>query len=371
MGKHFIPAEAGDFDWSQYEDGWNGSTLKVNKSVKTGDKHIKVYSHESYAENLFKQYNKSVAPVSKEIQKDTLVKISDFAIRKDNTILASINGGANDIVIDLNKEQKFLNTMMLDGQTATKESFLQCLKDPEIRKEIVQMGLTAKVGSDIGKASIWDGYVENLSNEMKEQITKKTNAYTAKIVSSNNGGFVVEVANAIKAFMPGSMAAANKLTDYAALIGQTMEVMVENFDPKLGFIVSRKKYLQTILPMHMNNIAEIVKKNPEAAFSGKVTGSTPYGVFIELDDFGHCLTGMIHKSLMSDALREKLRNNEVKPDDTIVFFVHKISREGKNLRLIFTDVPLAEREAVIARREAEDAAEKAKTTEKRDPSVMA
>ena len=359
MGKTNIPAQAGNFDWAQYEDGWNGSSLKVNNKIKTGDKHIKVYSHEMYADDLVKKYMKTATPVSKELRKDTLVGITDFAIRNNDTVLASVNGGSSDIVIDLNKEQKFFNTMAIDGQRMDKESFLNCLRDPEVRKEILKMNLTAKVGTDIEKASIWDGYVENISNEMKEQITKKTQAYSAKILSSNNGGFIVEVADAVKAFMPGSMAAANKLTDYAALVGQTMEVMVESFDKKLGFIVSRKKYLQTITPMYINQVAEIVKANPETVFTGKVTGSVPYGVFIELDGFGGCLTGMVHKSLMSDALINSLHNGTVKPDDTMNIYVHTITREGKNLRLVFTDVPLAEREAVIAKREAEDAAEKA------------
>ena len=62
---------------------------------------------------------------------------------------------------------------------------------------------------------------------------------------------------------------------------------------------------------------------------------------------------------MSDALINSLHNGTVKPDDMMNIYVHTITREGKNLRLVFTDVPLAERETVIAKREAEDAAEKA------------
>lgn len=360
MAKYNGPAEAGNFDWNLYTDGWNGSSLKINTKIKTGDKHIKVYSHEKYADQLISSYLKTAAPVSKELSKNTVVEITDFMPFGKDAVLASINGGGSDVVIDLNKEQRFFNTMALnDGSRMTKESFLECLKDPEVRKAILDMGLVAKIGTDIEKASIWDGYVENLSNEMKEQITKKDKAYIAKILSSNNGGFVVEVADTIKAFMPGSMAAANKLTDYAALVGQTMEVMVESYDKKLGFVVSRKKFLQTIAPTYTNQVAEMVKANPDVIFGGKVTGTTPFGVFIELEGFGGCLTGMVHKSLMSDQLREDLRQNKIAPDTVMNIYVHKITREGKNLRLIFTDVPTAEREAVIARREAEDAAEKA------------
>lgn len=359
MGKINNTAEAWNFDWSLYEDGWNGTSLKVNKKISTRDKHCKIYSHESYAKDLLAKYLKTATPLSKELRKDTLVTITDFHTTNDNIILASVNGGANDIAIDLNKEQRFFNTIATsDGQRLTKETFLDCLKDPDIRKAILDMGLVAKIGTDVEKASIWDGYVENLSNEMKEQIVKKSKAYIAKVLSTNNGGFIVEVADTIKAFMPGSMAAANKLTDYAALVGQTMEVMVESYDKRLGFVVSRKKFLQTIAPTYTNQVADLVKQNPDVVFGGKVTGTTPFGVFIELEGFSGCLTGMIHKSLMSDQLREDLRQNKVAPDTAMNIYVHKITREGKNVRLIFTDVPSAEREAVIARREAEDAAEK-------------
>ena len=40
-----------EFDWSAYEDGWNGRGLNPNTRVnaKSGDK---VYCHESYAKDL-------------------------------------------------------------------------------------------------------------------------------------------------------------------------------------------------------------------------------------------------------------------------------------------------------------------------------
>ena len=82
----------------------------------------------------------------------------------------------------------------------------------------------------------------------------------AKLVSSNNGGFVVEIAGMVKAFMPGSMAAANKINNYESLVGTEMEVMVESYDPKFGFIVSRKKYLRTIVPIYLKNFVQFCPK---------------------------------------------------------------------------------------------------------------
>ena len=273
----------------------------------------------------------------------------------ENHITASINGGANNITIDLNKEGRFFNTIVLGDQTLTKETFLQLLDDPDIHKKFIEMGLVAKVGTDVEKGSIWDGYVDTLMLEMQEQITKKNKAYIAKIISSNNGGFVVEVAGIIKAFMPGSMAAANKLTDYESLVGTEMEVMVESYDPKFGFIVSRKKYLHTIIPIHLKNLENSLKENKDKALEVTVTGTTPFGIFCEINEV---LTGMIHKTLMSDELRERLRQNQVSAQEKLTVYVHRIERTGNSSRIILSDVISGEREAVIAKREAEDLQEK-------------
>lgn len=346
---------AGDFDWSAYEDGWNGTSLHVNKNVKGTDKHTKVYCHEAYSQELFEQYMHQAAPVSKELKKNTLVKIDGFRKIDENHVSASINGGANNISIDLNKEGKFFNNITLGDTKLTKETFLQLLDDPDVHKKFIDMGLVAKIGTDVEKGSIWDGYVESLVAEMQEQITKKNKAYVAKLISSNNGGFVVEIAGMVKAFMPGSMAAANKINNYESLVGTEMEVMVESYDSKFGFIVSRKKYLRTIVPIYLKNLEAQLKENKDTMLEVTVTGTTPFGIFCEINEV---LTGMIHKTLMSDELRERLRQNQVAAEEKLVIYVHKIERNGKSSRIILSDVASADRDAVIAKREAEDLQEK-------------
>ena len=346
---------AGDFDWSAYDDGWNGLSLRVNKKVKNKDKHIKVYCHDVYAQDLLNHYTKQAEPVSKELKKNTLVKIDGFRKIDENHVSASINGGANNISIDLNKEGKFFNNITLGDTKLTKETFLQLLDDPDVHKKFIEMGLVAKIGTDVEKGSIWDGYVESLMAEMQEQITKKNKAYMAKLVSSNNGGFVVEIAGMVKAFMPGSMAAANKINNYESLVGNEMEVMVESYDPKFGFIVSRKKYLRTIVPIYLKNLEAQLKKNKDTMLEVTVTGTTPFGIFCEINEV---LTGMIHKTLMSDELRERLRQNQVAAEEKLTVYVHKIERDGKSSRIILSDVASTNRDAVIAKREAEDLQEK-------------
>lgn len=346
---------AGDFDWTPFEDGWNGKSLRVNTQVKHNERHTKVYSHETYANEVLDKFLNQSAPVSKELRKDTIVKITDLAPLTNDKVIATINGGANNVIIDLNKEQRFFNTMSMDGSRITKETFLTYLDDADVRKKFIEMGLVAKIGTDIEKASIWDGYVETFVSEMREQIILKSKAYMAKVISSNNGGFVVEVANTVKAFMPGSMAAANKLTNYESLVGTEMEVMVESWDPKYGFIVSRKKYLYTIIPLYLKRLEAQLAENKDTKLSVTVTGTTPFGIFCEINEV---LTGMIHKTLMSDELRERLRQNQIKPQETLEVYVHKIEPIKGGSRIILSDVDSANRDAVIAKREAEDLQEK-------------
>lgn len=356
MAKNLIAYDpivaAGDFPWELYEDGWNGKSLKANKKIKTSNPKDVVYCHESYAAEMYKKFSGIKNVESKELKKDTLVHISDIKPIDNNTIILTINGGANNVIVDLNKENKFFNQFSVDGEEKmTKEIFIKSISKPEFKADLLAMDLTAKVGSDTEKASIWDGYVENLSIEMKQQITKKSKAYWATILSTNKGGFVVEISDTIKAFMPGSMAAANRITDFEALVGKKMEVMVESWDPQYGFVVSRKKFLKTILPIKINNMVEELKENQDHIYEGTITGTTPFGVFVEIDEF---ITGMLHKTLVRDETREALRENTIKAGTKVNVYVHKI--EGT--RVILSDVPSAERDAVIARREAEEEEEK-------------
>jgi len=344
---------AESFDWSPYENGWNGKTLRINKSFKT-DKNDKVYCHDANAEITYKMYSSAHVVGTKELVKNSLVSISDINImNNDNdTIILTINGGSNNVIVDLNKEQRFLNQFSMGETKMSKDMFINAIKNPMFKKEILNMNLLAKITpGDVEKASIWDGYVESLTREMKQQITANNKAYFATILSTNKGGFVVDIMNTIKAFMPGSMAAANRLTDFESLVGKKFEVMIESWDPNYGFVVSRKKFLRTMLPSKLNELNNKLMDNVDTLFTGHVTGTTPFGVFVELDEF---ITGMLHKTLVRDETREAMRNNEIVPGTEVQVYVHKI--EGN--RVILSDVPSDERDVVIARREAEEELEK-------------
>ena len=127
MAKNVRPYDAveaaGDFPWDLYEDGWNGKSLKSNKKVKINRTKVKtssgkisyknmdhdvVYSHDEYAQKLYNAYS-HIKTESKELKKNSLVSISDIIPINDDTALITINNGVNNIVVDLNKEQKLFN----------------------------------------------------------------------------------------------------------------------------------------------------------------------------------------------------------------------------------------------------------------------
>lgn len=351
--KFNIPSEGIEgFNWEEFEAD-NIDRLHVNKKVKvakgSGDK---VFSFSPDAQATYNRYKNIVVPETKELNKDSIVPISDLKVVNKDTILATINHGANDIIIDLNKEAKFFSLLTVGKDVLTKDTFIESIKIPEIKKHILSMNLSAKVGSDVEKGSIWDGYVASLTKEMIGQITNPTIAYNAVIIDTNRGGFVVEISGVLTAFMPGSAAAANKITDYDGMVGKSMEVMVESYDPNNGFVVSRKKYLKTMLPLKLQELIEKLKENPDLTFTGTVTGSTDYGIFVEIDEY---ITGMLHKTLVSDTLRDRMRQATVENGETITVYIHSI--EGN--RIILSDVPTSERDTVIKKREAEEEAARA------------
>lgn len=340
-----------DFDWSLYEDRWNGTGLKANNRVKTRNGDV-VYCHESYAQSLYKCYNKVEVVNAKDVKKGDVVPINDISILDDNTLVAVVGNGATNVIVDLNKEAKFFSRFSADQEPLKKDSFVQQVKEnPNFKEQLLSIGLCAKVTTDTEKGSLWDGYVEKMTQEFKQQIVTPTRAYWAEIISTNRGGFVVEVAGTIQAFMPGSMAAINRITDYESYIGKTLEVMIEAWTPNNGFVVSRKKYLNRMRNEMLSPMVAELRTNPNKVYSGTVTGATQFGVFVELNEY---ITGMLHKTLVSDETREAMRQQTITPGTQIDVYVHKI--EGG--RVILSDVPTETRDAVIEKRTQEDNAEK-------------
>jgi small subunit ribosomal protein S1 len=168
---------------------------------------------------------------------------------------------------------------------------------------------------ELGKA-----HIVKTQKEFIQQITQASTAYVAKVIEKNKGGFLVNVCG-VEGFLPGGLAAANKIIDFDSYIGKTVMVMVEDYlqDTKT-FVFSNKKYLSKVLPTKMAEL-DLDKK-----YEGTVTGSSKYGVFLEFDEI---FTGLLHTSKMSKETKERFNNRGFKPGESMTFWIKEISNDNR------------------------------------------
>lgn len=149
----------------------------------------------------------------------------------------------------------------------------------------------------------------------------------AYVRSINPAGYDLDIfyeGITLPGFMPNTLAGINKLHDPEYIVGQTFEVMIESYSNQEGtYIASRRRYLKTLIP----DAIEALDRT--TVYSGFVTGTTPFGVFVE---FNECLTGMIHKVNINPEWQEKL--NEIKPGFQIEFYVKEIVKD----KIILTQI---------------------------------
>ena len=172
--------------------------------------------------------------------------------------------------------------------------------------------------------SLYAAHLQTIITEFKEQIKKPSSAYIAKILTKNQGGFFIEV-QGVKAFLPGSLAAANKIIDFEEYLGKTINVMVEDYlESSDIFIFSYKKYIEYILP------SEIAKLAVNSRITGLITGTSKFGVFAE---FNELFTGLLHTSEMNPETLDKFTKGKYKSGMEITVWL----KEVKDNRLILTE----------------------------------
>lgn len=312
------------FDWSVYEDGWKGgSHLLHNKKIKTSNSKDVVYSRESYAQAFVDKLDGNKTEiVSKDISKGDIVKITDIKPIVGTTNLSvELSSGMN-IVVDAKRESKFIQNFGIKSVT----DFIHCIEDKENVDTLLGANICAKVvaSGSSPRISLWGGMVDALRTEMRAQIKNPSKAYTATIESANKGGYFVDI-NGVKAFMPGSLAAPNKILDFVSMIGNQVIVMVEDYISDIdSFIVSHKKYINFVLPMKLKELDYSTK------YVGSITGTSKFGIFIE---FGEMFTGLLHVSKMSALTKQSFDRRQCVVGDTMEFYIEDI----KDNRIIMTE----------------------------------
>lgn len=282
-----------DFDWNLL----NGYV--VNRKVKTQDG-SKVYCHEPYAQEAYNQFFDQIG--DKDISKD-LVSGNSYECRivfsNDEYAIAETNGGQS-VYIDLVKEMKDAKRLNITG---------------------IDFSIGAQIHATVRKVvstyygSVVEGFINNTRIEFFEQISKETLAYRAIIKSVNKGGYMVDV-QGVECFLPGSLAAANKISDFDAYIGKSLFVMIDGYvQQKDIFVVSYKKYLQKIMDEKIQEL-DLTKK-----YKGYVTGTSEFGVFVEWEDV---YTGLIHKTEFENEVVKGFR-----PGDEIEFYIKEVKDDNK------------------------------------------
>jgi predicted RNA-binding protein with RPS1 domain len=311
-----IPSE---FNWSMYEGGYNGSTKLIpNKSINGSNDKNKCFSREPYAQELFDVYtNQDSNLIKKDLNVGDVVRITDIFNIKDTFIDVELSGGLT-VTIDLTREKKFVQVF---GYNNVKQ-FIDSLRDKIILKNFLDRGLNAYIleATPSIKISLWQGHLKSVRDEFMSQIENPTQAYTAKIVEANKGGFFVEV-QGIEAFMPGSLAAPNKIADFQSYVGKEVIVMIEDFLKEMNsFIVSHKKYLAHVLPIKIKEL-DVNKK-----YSGLVTGCSKYGIFVEFEEL---FTGLLHTSKMDTETKMLFNQRTIKSGDIIEFYISEITKDNR------------------------------------------
>jgi predicted RNA-binding protein with RPS1 domain len=316
-----------------YDDGYNGSSLKPNKSIKTSNSTTVVYSHEPYAAEVFEKYESYLngAYTAKDATKGSVYSIVDVHTVSDHELAIDTNNGMS-AVIDLNKEKQFLEAIGCDS--IDKFAKAVSLSD-DYKKELLESNLMAKVVNG-GRISLWEGHLSKIEAEFMEQIKHPENAtvaYKANIKEINGGGYIVDIMG-IRCFLPGSLAAAGILTDFSALLGKTIPVMIVNYLPKSGFIVSYKKYLNYILPFKIDEELSVGME-----VSTKVTGTSKNGIFLQFKDKNGewVFSGLIHRSSMSKDFEKRFDKKEFVIGDEMKAYITEIIVKDGQSRIILSD----------------------------------
>lgn len=274
--------------------------LIENTSIVKRDLRDKVYCHEPYAQEVYDKYcdyavGRGASTASKDLKDGEIVK---GKIEKITEKYIEVDLVGRTVYLDYNKEMKFFNKQ---GTQPT----------PGMTVDVMILDAANSL------ASVEKAFGIMLRQELIAQIKSNSTAYLVTVTGINDGGFIVDL-NGLSCFMPGSLAAANKISDFESMLNKSVYVMVENYLEKSNmFVVSVKKYIKHILP------SKIEEFSYTDTYSGHVTGVTKYGVFVEWDEI---FTGLLHETEIEGDWAT------IKAGDKIDFFIKEV-REGNRVIL--------------------------------------
>jgi predicted RNA-binding protein with RPS1 domain len=305
--------------------------LRENLSVKKRDKKDKIYCHEPYAQELYDLLC-GIEPPIKDVENGQVLKATDLRFGKKSEIEIITDAGIG-LFLDMRKEKKYFEALGFnDGDFDRMEELSSSGWFREIFKE--RNEFIAVEDKEIYRGSMFEAYLNKTKSEFVQQISQQNAYYVAKIMDKNQGGFFIKV-QGVDAFLPGSLAAANKIVDFEDYIGREVNVMVEDYLKQSDtFIFSYKRYLEKILPSRLSEIERFSR------MKGFVTGTSKYGVFVEFEEI---FTGLLHTSEMDELTLERFKTRTISPGEEFEVWVKDI----KDNKLILTEIDPAEKQEEI------------------------
>jgi len=206
--------------------------------------------------------------------------------------------------VKTNKEKEFLKSVSMTG-----EEFLSSITPNNPYHVKI-------VSTDSGlRGSFYEAHKDVLRKEFVDQLKNPTKVYDAKIIEKNRGGYFVNV-HGIDAFLPGSLASANKIINFESFIGKTVKVMLDSYiNESDTFIVSNKRYIDHIMPSLIESF------DMSVMYEGTVTGTIQSGIFIE---FNGIMTGLLSQPDMDQQTLEQFKSGQIRPGDKINIWVRDI-----------------------------------------------
>lgn len=336
-----------EFNWGPYESGYDGGDRLVeNTSVdRHGNDKDKVYCHEEYAQELYdgfcRYFEGSPVPLDaagKDVATGKVFAIVGITPVSDHEVMVDTADGGS-ARIDMDKERDYLSAMGIDDVG----TFMSAIAHDEYREAFIEDGVACKVMKG-GRFSLWDGHLSKIEAELMKQVVDKDAkkyAYEATIESINGGGYIVNVSG-IRCFLPGSLAAPGVINDFDTMLGKKLMVMVVNYMPTSGFVVSYKKYLSMIMPSKIKDELSIGQK-----VLCQVTGSLQNGMFVQFrDKDGEWIfSGFIHRSAMTRGFERDFDDSYYMVGDQIYLYIANFVEKNGTTRIILTDrAPRKERE---------------------------
>lgn len=241
--------------------------------------------------------------VNKTVSIGQVFRVTSSTVLSDNMLIVS-GPSSPSIMVKMAKEKDFLK-----GISMSAEEFINHISDNNpyyVKIVSTESGL---------RGSFHEAHKDVLRKEFFEQLKNPSKVYEAKVIEKNRGGYFVNI-QGVDAFLPGSLASANKIINFEAFLGKTVKVMLDSFiNESDTYIVSNKRYIDHVLP-------DLIEKfDMSVQYEGTVTGTIQSGIFIE---FNEIMTGLLSQSDMDQETLTQFKNGQIRPGDKLNIWVRDI-----------------------------------------------